>query len=197
MTNLSLTNSNMRCALFFGSFNPIHFGHLNIARYLLEQCDIDQVRLIVSPKNPLKDARIISDPAKRLAQTISEVETLPLPEALKRKIYVSDVEFHLPSPLYTINTLRHIRAAEPENEHILIIGGDNIRIIENWYKWDEMLQEFEIWVYPRGGVDDTQLCEQYDSMPQTKKVRYLSNAPLHNISSTEIRNSTRKAHDEQ
>ena len=187
----------MRCALFFGSFNPIHFGHLNIARFLLESCDIDQVRMIVSPKNPLKDASIIADPALRLAQTTAEVAALPLPEALKAKISVSDVEFHLPSPLYTINTLRHAREAEPENDHILIIGGDNIRIIENWYKWDELLREFEIWVYPRGGVDDSQLCEQYDSMPETKKVRYLSNAPLYNISSTEIRNSTRKAHDGQ
>ena len=185
----------MRCALFFGSFNPIHFGHLNIARFLLEQCDIDQVRLIVSPKNPLKDASIIADPTERLAQTTKEVSELPLSEELKAKIAVSDVEFHLPSPLYTINTLRYIREEEPENEHILIIGGDNIRIIEKWYKWDELLHEFEVWVYPRGGIDDSQLCEQYDSMPKTKKVRYLSNAPLYNISSTEIRNSTRKAGD--
>lgn len=187
----------MRCALFFGSFNPIHFGHLNIARFLLEQCDIDQVRLIVSPKNPLKDASIIADPTERLAQTTKEVSELPLSEELKAKIAVSDVEFHLPSPLYTINTLRHIREEEPKNEHILIIGGDNIRIIEKWYKWDELLHEFEVWVYPRGGIDDSQLCEQYDSMPKTKKVRYLSNAPLYNISSTEIRNSTRKAGDGQ
>lgn len=187
----------MRCALFFGSFNPIHFGHLNIARFLLEQCDINQVRLIVSPKNPLKDASIIAAPTERLAQTTKEVSELPLSEELRAKIAVSDVEFHLPPPLYTINTLRHIREEEPENEHILIIGGDNIRIIEKWYKWDELLHEFEVWVYPRGGIDDSQLCEQYDSMPKTKKVRYLSNAPLYNISSTEIRNSTRKAHDGQ
>lgn len=184
----------MRCALFFGSFNPIHFGHLNIARFLLEQCDIDQVRLIVSPKNPLKDASIIADPAERLSQTTREVSELPLPDCLKAKIAVSDVEFHLPSPLYTINTLRHIRETEPENEHVLIIGGDNIRIIEKWHKWDEMLKEFEVWVYPRGGIDDSELCKRYDTMPGTKKVRYLSNAPLYNISSTEIRNSTRKAH---
>lgn len=187
----------MRCALFFGSFNPIHFGHLNIARYLLEQCDIDQVRMVVSPKNPLKDASIIADPSARLAKTVEEVAALPLPEALKKRIYVSDVEFHLPSPLYTINTLRHIRATEPQNEFILIIGGDNIRIIENWYKWEELLQEFEVWVYPRGGVDDSRLCEQYDSMPQTKKVRYLGDAPLYNISSTEIRAATQKSHCEQ
>lgn len=187
----------MRCALFFGSFNPIHFGHLNIARYLLEQCDIEQVRLIVSPKNPLKDASIIADPALRLAQTRKEVSELPLSEELKAKIYVSDVEFHLTPPLYTINTLRHVRGAEPDNEHILIIGGDNIRIIERWYKWEQILQEFEVWVYPRGGVDDSELCRQYDSLPQAKKVRYLSDAPLYNISSTEIRNSTRKAGDGQ
>lgn len=187
----------MRCALFFGSFNPIHFGHLNIARYLLEQCDIEQVRLIVSPKNPLKDASIIADPALRLAQTRKEVSELPLSEELKAKICVSDVEFHLTPPLYTINTLRYIRGAEPDNEHILIIGGDNIRIIERWYKWEQILQEFEVWVYPRGGVDDSELCRQYDSLPQTKKVRYLSDAPLYNISSTEIRNSTRKAGDGQ
>mgnify|MGYP003513564734 FL=1 len=187
----------MRCALFFGSFNPIHFGHLNIARYLLEQCDIEQVRLIVSPKNPLKDASIIADPALRLAQTRKEVSELPLSEELKAKICVSDVEFHLTPPLYTINTLRYIKHSEPENEHILIIGGDNIRIIERWYRWEQILQEFEVWVYPRGGVDDSELCRQYDSLPQTKKVRYLSDAPLYNISSTEIRNSTRKAGDGQ
>lgn len=177
----------MRCALFFGSFNPIHYGHLSIAEYLLGMEDIEQVRLILSPKNPLKDPRIISDPYIRFKETVEAVNALPIKDEFRSKILVSDVEFHLSPPLYTINTLRYLREQEPENEHILIIGGDNISIIEKWYKWEDILNEFEVWVYPRNSVGEEELCTKYNALQKTKKVLYLSDAPLYDISSSEIR----------
>lgn len=179
----------MRCALFFGSFNPIHFGHINIAKYLITEGKVDEVRLIVSPHNPCKDLSTLQDGDERLKNVIQSIAEIDLPPLEKNKIKVSDVEFHLSEPLYTINTLNYLKNIETENDHILVIGGDNIRIIERWYHWREILQNFEVWVYPRGGLDDTLLCEQYNSMPGIKGVRYLSQAPIYDISSTDIRNS--------
>lgn len=172
----------MRCALFFGSFNPLHYGHVSIARYLLAQCSVDQVRLILSPKNPLKDARVLSDADERLCALRKSVA-----ELCEDRICVSDVEFHLPSPLYTINTLRYLREAEPDNELILVIGADNMVILEEWHEWQALIQEFEIWVYPRKGSDGEGLCRHYASLPGTRGIRFLADAPLYNISSTEIR----------
>ena len=192
----------MRCALFFGSFNPIHFGHINIAKYLIMNENVDQVRLVISPHNPCKDISLLESAQERLIQAKEEISRIELPPHIDGRIVVSDVEFSLPEPRYTINTLRHLQKEEKRNEFILVIGGDNIRIIQRWHLWRELLQEFEVWVYPRIGVDssledDLKLCEQYNSYsnnPNTlpnalkaKGVRYLKDAPLYNISSTEIR----------
>ncbi len=175
----------MKCALYFGSFNPVHFGHINIARYLCDNCDIDQVRFIVSPHNPIKDESTLASASDRL-QLLKE--RLEQQDISTNKVVVSDIEFHLPKPLYTINTLREIRKQEPQNEHILIMGADNISIIKRWYLWEELLREFEIWVYPREGSQEAQdICEELNSLERVRGVHYLSSAPLHLISSTEIR----------
>jgi len=169
-----------KVALFFGSFNPIHIGHLAIAKYLLECCEVDQVRLIISPQNPLKkvdptysEKERLSDAENRLECVKKSINNSGLP------IVISDVEFSLPQPLYTINTLRYLRKKEPENKHILVIGGDNLAIIEKWHDWKELLNEFEVWVYPRKGYKAKTLSKKYG-------VKYL-NAKLQNISSTMIR----------
>lgn len=172
----------MNCALYFGSFNPVHYGHLSIARYLVARDDIDEVRIIPSPKNPCKDRSILSSPELRLAQVREQFGDI------SPKLTVSDIEFHLEEPLYTIKTLRHIRQLEPQNNHILVIGADNIAIIEKWYKWQEILHEFEIWVYPRKGTDGAALCKKYSEMEGVRRILYLADGELFNISSTEIRN---------
>lgn len=205
----------MLCALFFGSFNPLHYGHIAIARYLLTECSADQVRLILSPKNPLKDAGVLSDPEERLRalreavsalsaqlEESSAAESAAMDEPACRtvpadrpedtqciggRICVSDIEFHLSPPLYTINTLRHLRETEPGNRHILVIGADNIAILEEWHDWRSLIREFEIWVYPRTGTDAPPLCRLYNSLPGTLGIRFLAEAPLYDISSTQIR----------
>ncbi|PKP06443.1 MAG: nicotinate (nicotinamide) nucleotide adenylyltransferase [Bacteroidetes bacterium HGW-Bacteroidetes-5] len=165
----------MNIGLYFGSFNPLHIGHIAICRYLLDSSDLDELRLIVSPLNPLKGGEYAFTAKARLDYVTAAVKRA----GLENRLVVSDFEFSLPKPLYTINTLRKIKEAEPENNFILIIGADNLAIIEKWHKWEELLVENSIWVYPRSGYDAEALCQRYGC-------KALS-APLIDISSTQIR----------
>lgn len=184
----------MVCALYPGSFNPIHSGHISIAKYIAMMPEIDQVRLILSPKNPLKDSSDLVDAYQRLDYVNYAIrQSSGDDEVYLGKISVSTVEFFLPEPLYTVNTLRYISKEEPDNTFIFIMGADNIAIIERWHNWEELLREYEIWVYPRTGFDGKGLCSHYDGMPWVRRVKYLKDAPLYNISSTEIRNSEKKS----
>ena len=178
----------MRCALYFGSFNPLHKGHIAIARYVLENCDVDCVRLILSPHNPLKKGDELQDARQRLLALQKSVEKFNrawrkekcgTDEEFSKRLEASDIEFHLPKPLYTYNTLKYLREREPETEFVLVIGADNLAIIENWYRGTDLLREFPVWVYPRKGFDTTLLCQKYG-------VTCLD-APLKDISSTMIR----------
>ena len=164
----------MKIALYFGSFNPFHTGHLAICKYLLQCGQFDQVRLVVSPGNPMKDSSLPDTAVERLNS---------VREGLKKEgldaIVVSDIEMAMEPPLYTINTLEKLSKEEPDNNFIFIIGADNISIIEKWYRWGDILNRYEVWVYPRTGYDAVALCHKYG-------VR-LIDAPLVDISSTEIR----------
>lgn len=168
----------MRCALYFGSFNPLHIGHTAIAEYVLTTNAIDSFRFILSPHNPLKDADTLQDAQKRLEALNEAVKKLNKHNHT-HSFAVSDVEFHLPSPLYTYHTLQYIRHKEPDTTFILIIGGDNLAIIEKWYCWREIFAQFEVWVYPRKGFNTAELCKKYGAT-------YLD-APQIDISSTQIR----------
>ncbi len=169
----------MNHALYFGSFNPVHYGHLSIVKYLSELDNIEKITIVPSPHNPLKDKESLADAQQRLEAAR---------EAFKSsKVNVSDIEFHLPEPLFTINTLRELRKLHPEDNLILVIGADNIATIERWHLWETILEEFEVIVYPRNGIDGASICEQYNSLIRTKGIRYLADAPLLNVSSTEIR----------
>ncbi|MCK9305316.1 MAG: nicotinate (nicotinamide) nucleotide adenylyltransferase [Bacteroidales bacterium] len=163
----------MMVALYFGSFNPMHTGHMQICRYLSEMSEIGQVRLVVSPQNPLKgDSRY-----KSVSGRIKEVKKAA--KKMGEKVAVSGIEYTLKRPLYTINTIREIKKREPENSFILVIGADNLSIIEKWHQWEELLKELPVWVYPRKGFDGENLCIKYGT-------RFLD-APMIDISSTEIR----------
>lgn len=173
----------MRKVLYFGSFNPVHYGHVAIAVYVARMDDVDAVTIVPSPHNPFKSTATLADPQLRLEQVRKAFE------GLSPKITVSDIEYHLPEPLYTINTLRAFQTLEPETELVLLVGADNIGSISRWYHGAEILRDFHIWVYPRKGSDGQAACTSYNRRPEVRGVRYLTGAPLFDISSTQIRNS--------
>ncbi|MBR2451338.1 MAG: nicotinate-nucleotide adenylyltransferase [Paludibacteraceae bacterium] len=164
----------MKIGIYGGSFNPIHFGHIGLAKWVIENTDLDEVWLMVSPNNPLKDKSILADEQERLEKAR---------EAMRRegkRIVVSDFEFHLPRPTYTANTLRALAREYPEHEFTLIIGEDNLQIFNKWRESEYILQNYRIFVYPRKG------CTPY-LVPQGKDIRLLDEAPYFDISSTELR----------
>ncbi len=171
----NLLKGRVNTGLYFGSFNPLHIGHLSICRYLIEKSALDYLRLVVSPRNPLKGRAYVNNANDRLANVTSAVKRA----RLGRRVQVSDIEYSMTPPLYTINTLKKIRAEEPETNFILIIGADNLAIIEEWYRWEDILNEFPVWVYPRSGYDTEALCAKYGCQ--------ILHAPLIEISSTQIR----------
>lgn len=132
----------MRKVLYFGSFNPVHYGHVSIARYVAAMEDVGAVVIIPSPHNPFKDTSILADPQLRLSQVLTAFE------GLSPKISVSAIEYTLPEPRYTINTLKKIQQTCPNDELILLIGADNILGLEKWYHGKDILRDFEVWVYP-------------------------------------------------
>jgi len=169
----------MNVALYFGSFNPMHTGHLAICRYLAGCNILDEVRLVVSPANPLKSKLNGINSQERLEHVRNVVSKLRESQGNNLNITVSDIEFTLPEPLYTIETMRTFTRMEPENRFILVIGADNLAIIEKWHRWQDLLDEYEIWVYPRKGYDLKGLCAKYDTIP--------IEASMVDISSSEIR----------
>ena len=182
----------MRTALYFGSFNPFHAGHAAIARWILTEGGLNRLVLVVSPKNPLKERASNITPHERFEHVHEAASRLAEEPELKnrgKKIEVSDIEFSMEEPLYTIKTLRKFRETEPGVEHILIIGSDNLEIIEKWNSWQDLLTEFEVWVYPRRktpGESSSSESSQVASLCARYGVK-LINAPYLDISSTQIR----------
>ena len=176
-----------RIALFFGSFNPIHKGHYAIAKYLVERTDADEVRLIVTPRNPL-GKKDLADARQRL-ETVREVMARTALD-----VTVSDVEFHLPEPNYTLRTLEYLDEEEPGCQHILVIGADNLANLERWYGYQTLIDRYEIWVYPRSGFPMEEFCARHNARSAQPRIRPLS-GDLHNLSSTEIREGEKAGFD--
>ena len=169
-------------ALLFGSFNPIHEGHLAILRYLTESTQAGEVRLVVSPQSPFKPGQGLVDNAEiRLSGARAAVAAAGLP------VTVSDVEFHLPEPWYTVDTLRFLQAQEPGKDFVLVMGGDNIGSLERWHEGAAILRDFRIWVYPRPGSDAASVVARLNASPHVRGVTLFASAPQNAISSTEIR----------
>jgi len=162
----------MKVGLFFGSFNPIHNGHLVIAQYMAEFTDLDQVWMVVSPHNPLK-------PAGSLLQDHHRFEMVRIAIGDYRKLKASKVEFTLPRPSYTINTLAYLHEQHPEHQFVLIMGSDNLATFKKWKNWEQILEHNEIYIYPRPDSDGGDL----KNHPKVKIV----DAPLMELSSTFIR----------
>lgn len=180
----------MRIALYGGSFNPLHLGHLSIAAYVLSQGVADEFSFLLNPHNPHKSEEELEDPQKRLSalrEIVQEINSYIAGRSsagARDLLSVNDVEFGLPEPLYTYNTLEYLSGEHRENEYILVIGADNAAKIERWYKWRELLDKYEVMVYPRRGFDAEALCSRYG-------LKYLP-APMVDISSTMIRENPNK-----
>jgi len=178
----------MNIALYFGSFNPMHTGHMAICLYIIGRGDIDELRLVVSPANPLKESSTEANGWSRLKHVQEVADRLEFENNKinnsRCRITVSDIEFGLPKPLFTIDTLRAFSLQEPDNRFILVIGADNLAIIEKWSRWDQLLSEYEVWVYPRKGIDINALCTKYGTKP--------IDARMVDISSTDIRDGEAK-----
>jgi nicotinate-nucleotide adenylyltransferase len=131
-----------KTGLFFGSFNPIHNGHLMIAGYMVEYTDISQVWFVVSPHNPLKEKSTLLPDHHRLAMANIAVEDDP-------RFRASNIEFHLPNPSYTIDTLTYISEKYPDKEFVLIAGGDILPTLHKWKNYEQLLEFYQLYIYPR------------------------------------------------
>ena len=163
--------------VYGGSFNPIHLGHTGMASEIVGQGLVDEMWLIVSPQNPLKDNGLWDD-ALRLE--LAQIATASL-----ESIFVSDVEFSMPKPNYMIKTLQTLSARHPDREFVLVIGMDNWECFQRWYMWEEILKLYRIIVLPRQSDDDNESV-QHAPTTDAKGVTFV-NTQLINLSSTWIR----------
>jgi nicotinate-nucleotide adenylyltransferase len=177
----------MRIGLYFGTYNPIHVGHLIIANHMAERDDMDQVWLVVTPQNPLKSNSNLLADYHRLALVKIAIDD-------NFNLRASDVEFNLPKPSYTVDTLAHLREQYPEHQFALIMGEDNLRTFHKWKNYEVILERHQIYVYPR----PITLAELNNEVAPTKseihdhKNVIVTDSPMMQISSTIIRNKIQK-----
>ncbi len=167
----------MKAGLFFGSFNPIHIGHLAITNYMVEYSDLDEVWLIISPQNPLKKK-------KTLLNEYDRFQMVEIAFNDDNRIKPNDIEFRLPKPSYTIDTLTHLKEKHPNNEFVLILGTDNFASFEKWKNYETILKYYQLYVYPRPGYN----LGKYAKHKNIKQI----NAPLMEISSSFIRKAIKE-----
>lgn len=175
----------MKIGLYFGTFNPIHVGHLIIANYMADKTDLDQVWFVVSPQNPLKDKKTLLADYHRLSLVNEGIKD-------NHKLRSSDIEFNLPKPSYTVNTLMHLKEKHPSYEFSLIMGEDNIRTLHKWKNYEYILKHHTVFVYPRvEGRDE----ESNDLIDSNKAIVYCADVPLMNISASYIRETIQSGGD--
>lgn len=169
----------MKVGLYFGTFNPMHIGHLIIANHMAEYAGLDQVWIVVTPHNPLKKKNSLLEDHHRLQMVFLATEDYP-------KIKPSDIEFRLPQPNYTVNTLAHLQEKFSTHEFSLLMGEDNLNSLHKWKNHDVILQNHDIYVYPR--INTEVIDSQFINHPRIYKI----DAPVIEISSTFIRNSVKE-----
>lgn len=173
----------MKIGLYFGTFNPIHIGHLIIANHMAEYAGLDQVWMVVTPHNPLKKKSTLLDDYHRLQMVHLATEDFP-------KIRPSDIEFKLSQPNYTVNTLVHLQEKFPDYDFSLIMGEDNLRSLHKWKNYEAILAHHEIYVYPR--LEDKGKTDAEDSQFKNHPKIHMIDAPVVEISSTFIRSNIKK-----
>ncbi|TKG88503.1 nicotinate-nucleotide adenylyltransferase [Puteibacter caeruleilacunae] len=164
----------MKIGLYFGSFNPIHIGHLAIANYMVEFTDLDSLWFVVSPQNPFKTKKSLLPEYQRL-----ELVNQAIGDDFRFK--ASNIEFRLPKPSYTIDTLTYLKEAYPNHQFVLIMGSDNLKSFDKWKNYQQLIEQYPILVYPRPGFDES-------TMP-TDADMTIVNAPFIEVSSSFIRDS--------
>ena len=177
----------MKVAVYSGSFNPLHIGHLAIMKYMVEEASYDMVYLIVSPKNPLKDGISSDSGMDRYKAAVEAVKRhFCDTEGQTGKVLVDDIELTMPEPHYTIRTLDALKEREPENSFTFIMGADNLADIRRWKDYGRILREYGAAVYPREGIDLDAV--EADLLKEDKEFKIkVVNAPMVDISSSEIR----------
>ena len=170
----------MHIGLFFGSFNPVHVGHMVLANYMASFTDLEQVWFVVSPHNPLKEKSSLLDQNQRL-----HMVNLAIGDSNKLKS--SNIEFGLSQPSYTVNTLAHLMEKYPQHQFSLIMGEDNLESFTKWKNYEEILKNHKLYVYPRPNSNSEEL-KKYPNVIMTE-------APLMDISSTMIRQAIKNKKD--
>ena len=169
-----------KVGLFFGSFNPVHNGHMIIANFMLEFSDLEQIFFVVSPQNPFKEKASLLEDYHRLAlvkEAIGDTD----------KYYACDIEFKMPKPSYTIDTLTYLNEKYPDKEFSLIMGSDNLKNFHKWKNSSQIIDNYRLYVYPRPGFDEAEV-------KRNKNITIVE-APLVEISSTFIRNAVKEKKD--
>lgn len=166
----------MKIGLYFGTFNPIHVGHLIIANHLVENSDLDKIWFVITPHSPFKKKNSLLDNYQRYEMVYRATEPY-------EKLEPSNIEFNLPQPNYTINTLVHLYEKHPNHEFSLIMGEDNLKSFHKWKKYDVILEHHDIYVYPRLSKGD--FAPRFEGH---KKIHHIS-APIMELSSTFIRSA--------
>ncbi|WP_104735233.1 nicotinate (nicotinamide) nucleotide adenylyltransferase [Hanstruepera ponticola] len=164
----------MKVGLYFGTFNPIHVGHLIIANHLAENSDLDQIWLVVTPQSPFKKKQSLLDNYQRLEMVYRATKDYT-------NLYPSDIEFNLPQPNYTINTLAYLQEKYLDKTFSLIMGEDNLKSFHKWKNYQLILDNHDIYVYPR--ISDGKIETQFD---QHERIHHVQ-APIIQLSSTFIR----------
>ena len=164
----------MKVGLYFGTFNPIHIGHLIIANHLAENSDLDEVWLVVTPHNPLKNKQTLLADHHRLQMVYLATESYP-------KLKPCDIEFNLSQPNYTVITLAHLKEKYPLHDFCLLMGQDNLHTFHKWKNYEAILAHYELYVYPRIASEN-----QTSKLDNHPKVTLVS-APIIELSSTFIR----------
>ena len=184
----------MNVGLYFGTFNPIHVGHMVIASYMLEHTGLDQVWFVVTPQNPLKNKKSLLQDSHRLALVREAVDESP-------NLKASDIEFGLSKPNYTANTLAHLIEKYPKHTFSLIMGEDNLRNFHKWRNYEHILKEHQIFVYPRVLTFQEQLegttinNSQIEKLKKEKNIVFCEGAPVMKISASFIRQAIKEGKD--
>ncbi|WP_142784760.1 nicotinate (nicotinamide) nucleotide adenylyltransferase [Changchengzhania lutea] len=169
----------MKIGLFFGSFNPIHIGHLVIANHLAEYSDLDQIWFVVTPHNPFKKKSSLLDNHQRLEMVYRATKDYT-------KLKPSNIEFNLPQPNYTIHTLTYLQEKYPKYDFALIMGEDNLKGFHKWKNYELIIENHDLYVYPR--ISSETIATRFDGHEKIHHVK----APIMELSSTFIRKSIKE-----
>lgn len=184
----------MKVGLYFGTFNPIHVGHLVIANYMADYTDLDQVWLMVTPQNPLKVKSSLLADYHRLALVQVAIDD-------NDNLRASDIEFKLPKPSYTATTLAYLKEKYPNNEFSLIMGEDNLRTFHKWYNHESIIKNHKFYVYPRvltlqEEEEVQEIGNRHENLfKDHPNVIFCNDAPVMKVSSSFVRNAIKEGKD--